>query len=93
MDKIQYRSRYVSLPEKHIVFGIYYDLRMFKQVNYIILLAKWFIHRQKQASKSVDLYAFLPVLKYHLELERYISVCNGKMNVFGKQWGKIYDNL
>ena len=55
------------LTEKHIIFGIYYDLKYFRQVNYILLLAKWHVCNQKYFNHSVDLYTFFPVLKSHLD--------------------------
>ncbi len=36
----------IQLSNKLIMFGIYYDKTFYKNVNYVILLAKWYIHRQ-----------------------------------------------
>ena len=81
----------IKISEKHIIFGVYYDLKFFKSVNYIILLAKWFICKQKTNNCKIDFYSFLPVLKQHLNVEKYICTCNDKRNIFEKQWGEIYD--
>ncbi len=36
----------IQLSNKLIMFVIYYDNTFYKNVNYVILLAKWYIHRQ-----------------------------------------------
>ncbi len=36
----------IQLSNKLIMFGIYYDNTFYKNFNYVIRLAKWYIHRQ-----------------------------------------------
>ncbi len=53
----------IQLSNKLIMFGIYYDDTFYKNVNYVILLAKWYIHRQVYLAQNVDFFNFLIVLK------------------------------
>ncbi len=40
-----------------IMFGIYYDKTFYKNFNYVILLAKWYIHRQVYLKRNIDFFA------------------------------------
>ena len=83
----------IKLTTKHILFGFYYDNIGFEDINYIILLAKWYIQRQVYWEHRVDFYDFLVVLKSHLQIEKYICTCNNKSHVFTKKWLQIWNNL
>ena len=83
----------VKVSSKHIIFGLYYDNNFYKTINYVILLAKWYIYRQSYLEKKVDLYGFLVLLKSKLETEKYISTCNGQIRRFDKMWLEIFENL
>ncbi len=54
------------------MFGIYYDNMYYKNVSYVILLAKWYIHRQVYLKQNIDFFNFLIVLKSRLDTEKYI---------------------
>ncbi len=43
----------VVLTEKHVIFGLYYDLTHFTAINYIILLGKMYIYRQKMKENTI----------------------------------------
>ena len=83
----------IKLNNKHILFGIYHDSKLFKNINYVILLAKWFIHKQVYLERKIDFFNFLPVLKSHLDTEKYICTWNGRLHIFIKQWSEIYECL
>ncbi len=70
----------IQLSNKLTMFGIYYDNTFYKNVNYVILLAKWYIHRQVYFKRNVDFFNFLIVLKSHL-------------HTFNIQWSEIYECL
>ena len=79
----------VKLTNKHIIFGFYDDNGQFESINFIILLAKWFIQKQGYLQCKIELYNFLVMLKHHLQVERYICAGNNKLNIFNKKWLKI----
>ncbi len=62
-------------------------------VNYMILLAKWYIHRQVYLKQNIDFFNFLIVLQSHLDTEQYICICNGRLHTFNIQWSEIYECL
>ncbi len=68
------------------MFGIYYDNKFYKNVNYVILLAKWYIPRQLYFTRNIDFFNFLILLKSHLDTEKYIWTCNGRLHTFNIQW-------
>ncbi len=78
------------------MFEIYYDNTFYKNVNYVILLAKWYIHRQVYLKQNVDFFNhvnFLIALKSHLDTEKYIYTWNGRLHTFNIQWSEIYECL
>ncbi len=83
----------IQLSNKLIIFGIYYDNTFYKNVKYLILLAKWYIHRQVYLKRNIDFLNFIIVLKSHLDTEKYICTCNGRLHTFNIQWSQIYECL
>ena len=83
----------VQLTKKHIIFGIYYDNLEFITVNYVILLAKWYIYTHVYHERKVELYGFLVALKSHLEIEKQVCYYNGKCEEFTKKWIGVYNKL
>ena len=89
----QISSHHIKLSDKHILFGIYYDNKFYKNINFVILLAKWYIYNQAYLDQKVDFYKFLILLKSKVETERFICTRNGQLSKFEKQWTEIIDNL
>ncbi len=83
----------IQLSNKLIMFGIYYDNTFFKNVNFVILLAKWYIDIQVYLKRNINFFNFLIVLKNHLDTEKYICKCNGRLHTFNIQWSEIYECL
>ena len=83
----------VKITNKHIIFGFYYSNYEFECINYVVLIAKWYIQKQIYLECRVDLYDFLCTLKQHLQVERYICINNDKLNVFNKKWAHVWDKL
>ena len=83
----------VKVTPKHIIFGFYYDNESFSNVNYVLLLAKWYIKCQRYHERHIDFYSFLSVLKQHLLTEKYICTSSNKMHLFNKKWSTILENL
>ncbi len=72
----------IQLSNKLIMFGIYYNNRFYKNVNYVIHLAKCYIHRHVYLERNIDFFNFLIVLKSHLDTAKYICTCNGRLDTF-----------
>ena len=83
----------VILTKKHVIFGIYYDLKYFKAINYVILLAKMYIYKQKLNNSILSFDNFVLYLKYNLKVEQFICEKNGDKTKFEKTWTKIIEKL
>ena len=83
----------ISLTKKHIIFGLYYDNTNFSNVNYVILLGKWFIQYQINHERQIDFLGFLVILKQHLLTELCICTGNNTLHTFNKKWSIILENL
>ena len=83
----------VQFTKKHIIFGLYYDNSGFCTVNFVILLAKWYIYTHVYHERNIELYGFLVTLKHHLEIEKQVCYYNGKSEEFTKKWFDLYDKL
>ena len=83
----------VVLTEKHVIFGLYYDLPYFENVNYILLLGKKYIYNCKLNGKEINFNTFLLILKKNLEIERIICTKTKSVEMFTKKWSKVTDNL
>ena len=83
----------IQLTKKHIIFGYYYDNVHFVKLNYIILLAKWYIQGQINMDHFFDFYDFLIVLKSHLITEKYVCTLNNQPHKFDNRWSDVLDLL
>ncbi len=75
------------------MLGQYYDNKFYKNVNYVILVAKWYMHRQVYLKRNIEFFNFLIVLKSHLDTEKYICTCNGRLHNFNIKRSEIYEYL
>ena len=80
----------VKITTKHIIFGFYYDKSYFCNINYVIILAKWYIYRQKLKDGSICFMNFIVELKNKLCIEEYICTKQGKHPQFVKKNGKTF---
>ena len=83
----------VTLTLKHILFGIYYDLKYFAEINFIIILAKYYIYIKKHYKEQICFFTFLSHLKYKLMIEEYAHKINNTTEIFQKKWKNIFDEL
>ncbi len=70
--------------------------RFIKNIDYVILLAKWYIHRNVYLKRNIDLFNFLIVLKSHLDTEKYKCTCNGRLHTFnirGLRYMNVFSGL
>ena len=82
-----------ALTAKQVVLGITEKVCHKPQLNYIILLAKWYIFRSKYLGEACFFIEYLSELKNNLESERVIYNKNNKHILFIEMWQEIYNNL
>ena len=85
----------VHLTCLDIIFGIHNPNSQCEidSYNFCILLAKFFIHQQKQAQSECSFYQYQIVLKNRLECEAINCTEKGTEQLFQNQWSEIYDGL
>ena len=83
----------VVLTEKHVIFGLYYDLKYFTSINYVLLLGKMYIYRQKMQEKELSFKYFLHELKNRLMIEKSICESNNGLLEFNRKWESIIEIL
>jgi hypothetical protein len=78
-----------------ILFGIPNEGNetIINQINYIILMAKYYIYCQKQKDKTLDVYEFLLDCKNKLHIKQEIMSAAGKIEKFHEQWSGLNDCL
>ena len=76
-----------------IILGIYYNLKHFKEINYIILQGKSYIYNQIRTKCPVIFENFLKVLKNKLKIEECIYEKQDKQNVFARNWKVVCEHL
>ena len=79
--------------EESILFGFQAEGDILNVLNFCILLAKYYIYKQRiHNNNSIDFYQYLVQLKYKLKLEQTICTYNNNQNVFEK-YIFIYEQL
>ena len=82
-----------SIEEVDILFGYQSRENVFVVLNYCIIHAKFFIHRQKLFyNNSLGLHEFLTELKFKLQIEYNICKSNGAVDKFNK-YQIVFDQL
>ena len=62
-------------------------------VNYIYVLAKYFIYQGKLFTRNISIYGFISLLKKKKLSEKYICFINGKMGQFFTKWSIVYNHI
>jgi exonuclease III len=78
---------------RDVLLGIVNQIDYTYQLNYIILMAKWYIFRTKYRKHKCSILEFLPELKWKLRAEEIIYHNNNKHEIFVKTWSELYFNL
>lgn len=91
-------SELVHLPRQlevtDFLFGIRGEDHSEKRVNFILLLGRFYVYRQKLFHQGVlDVYAFLVELKHTLSLERMACLKENSYNKKFKIWEEFFDEL
>ena len=84
-----------NIETYEIIFGIpnERDEVIIRQLNYFILMAKYFIYKAKKKDKPLHVYEFLLDCKNRLQIKRESMSAAGKLANFDRQWADIYENL
>lgn len=91
MDREADIQLYLSL--KAYLFGIPTTMPQAKVVNFLLLLIKFFVYRQKLFHQgSLDVIHFLRELRLRLQVEKYLTTLEGKASAFAK-WQRLYNAL
>ncbi len=80
------------LAEKHLIIRLFYDLTNFSSINYVILLSKMYIYRQKMNENYISFRYLLIELKIKLEIEKIICESNNTITLFN-EIGKYHRNI
>ncbi len=71
-----------------MLFGFPGENKIFKVINFCILIAKYYIYIQK----LIDFYDYLVQLKHKLQIEKIICIDDGNPSKF-EQFEFILDNI
>lgn len=84
-----------ELMEFDFLFGIQGSSPQTKRINYIFLLGKFYVYRQKHFyNNNLDVYRFLCEFKITLAVEKMACIKEGSCGrKFDKMWKSIYESL
>jgi hypothetical protein len=92
LSEVKIPLDYLDLGES-ILFGFQIDEEVFSVLNYCILIAKFYVYKQKLfQDNNIDFYEYLCELKCKLQIEKCICKKNGKEEYF-KKFIFIHENL
>ena len=86
----------MRLSVNDIIFGVlnYNNDNLISILNYVILLAKWFIYHSKLDNKyALPFHQFQQTVKSHLDVEKFIMYKNGHTVDFHQRWDTLLNNL
>lgn len=83
----------LNISLRAFLFGIPNTTPQAKVVNFLVLFTKFFIYRQKLFHQgSLSLIHLLRDLRLRLQVEKYLSILEGKAGAL-KKWQRIYDAM
>ena len=78
----------ISLEDREILFSYSGKKEL---VNYIYVLAKYFIYQSKFFTRNININGFISLLKKKMLSEKYICFINGKMGKLFTKWSVVYN--
>ena len=81
-----------NISDTHILFGFFEKSPLNACLNFILILAKKFIHDCKM-NKQFFFFPFIKVIKIQLSLEEAICAAKGDLDNFNTTFGTIYENI
>lgn len=86
----EYSNLSLNLETKNILFA-FQDKKQL--INYIFVIAKYYIYVNKFSGRELNLDIFKALLKRKFQSERYIAHINNTMGSFLAKWASLYDYL
>ena len=80
----------INMDKKGILFS-YQGKCILK--NYIMVVAKHYIYKNKFSAKQLNINSFISMLKVKFQCERYIANINNKVAKFLKKWTPFYNHF
>ncbi len=83
----------IYTPE--VIFGIPNEEKdmVLDHYNFVLLLAKYYVYKTKQAQKTVDAFMFLRECKHELTIKEEAALMMDKLDKFEQHWGTLYDKF
>ena len=85
------------LDNKSLLLGITENSKTYQTINFIVLLAKKYIHDIKITSQdnrlSISFYNYLMILKQQLQYEKEICIKNNSAEAFNTIWQWLDEQL
>lgn len=83
----------LSVSLRAFLFGVTPGVPQAKTINFLLLFTKFYVYRQKLYHQgSLSLIHLLGELRRRLQVERHLTLLEGKANGF-RRWQRIYDAL
>jgi hypothetical protein len=83
----------LNFNNKLVIFGISDLIKTDSILNYIILLAKFYIYKCKLQKITPQVDPFLKMLKHKYCIEKYVSKINGNYHKFDQNWASYQQLL
>lgn len=60
-------------------------------INYIYVIAKYYVYKTKFSGKPLNIQAFISILKKKFFSEKYIAYIHNRVDKFFKKWSPLYN--
>ena len=78
----------ISLNDKNILFS--YEQKH-KLINYILLLAKYYVYSNKFSGRRLNIESFKSILHRKYKSEKYLANLNNNFATFLRKWATLYN--
>ena len=79
-----------SLERRRLLFSVHGQNEL---VNYIYVVSKYYIYKNKFSGNRLNIQAFESMLKHKMNGEKYIAFVHNKPDQFFRKWGPIYNHF
>lgn len=84
-EKIQFS---LNIDKQTAIFGITFNVRFNKPMNYILILTRYYIYKCRINNKPLNLLTWRTEVSQFLTIEKMIAIKNGQFEKFNKDWNK-----
>lgn len=78
----------LNINKQTALFGITYNVRANKPINYILILTRYYIYKCRINNKQLSLQAWRKEVKQFLNIEKYIAIKNSNYEQLARNWNK-----